>query len=69
MQEHTVDFPGFSTALAGTEPSFSTAFTSPPARWAVVGSAEFQAQRPQAPAVRDTRVRYGPLERRSLVAG
>jgi hypothetical protein len=54
MQEHTVDFPGFSTAPAGTEPSFSTALTSPPGWWTAVGSVEFHAAWPQAPAVRDT---------------
>src|SRR4051794_2930374 len=32
MPEHTVDFPGFSTAHAGTGLSFSTASTSPPDR-------------------------------------
>ncbi|MER6181803.1 hypothetical protein [Streptomyces sp. NPDC001652] len=44
MQEHTVDFPGFSAALAGTESSLSTAFTPSPGRWAAVGSVDFHDQ-------------------------
>ncbi len=64
MQEHTVDFPGFSTALAGTETSFSTAFTSPRAggrlsvrlRWRTVaaGDAGTGHERPPSACARST---------------
>ena len=46
MREHTVDFPGFSTAPAGTQPSSSTASISSRVGGLLSGSAEFGLDSP-----------------------